>query len=272
MVNRDCSGTMQPIRFADSITKLGPEYSGSVLISGSHGGRYCGYLAALAGLRGVIFNDAGVGKDKAGIGCLDYLQKHGIASATVAHESARIGDADDLYNRGRLSYCNGAAEALGCAADMSCREAAEALCSGNPFSDDVPTFEETRTVIRAQPVPIIACDSASLIRPDDEDTIIITGSHGGVIADRPDYGISVHARGAVFNDAGVGIDLAGIQRLKILDSSRIPAATVDAGTARIGDARSAWESGIISHINPLASEHGVRVGMTVPGFAEQLSM
>ena len=67
---------MDAIQVADSITKPGPQSRGTVLVAASHGGRFCGYLAALAGLRGVIFNDAGVGKDNAGIGSLDYLQGH----------------------------------------------------------------------------------------------------------------------------------------------------------------------------------------------------
>ena len=75
---------------------------------------------------------------------------------------------------------------------------------------------------------------------------------------------------AVFNDAGVGIDQAGIQRLEILDGATIPAVTVDAESARIGDACSAWESGIISYINTQAAKRGVTVGMTVPEFAELL--
>ena len=56
----------------------------------------------------------------------------------------------------------------------------------------------------------------------------------------------------------------------ILDQAMIPAATVDAMTARIGDARSAWESGILSHVNKQAEKHGVTVGMTVPEFAQLL--
>jgi hypothetical protein len=262
---------MQAIQVADSITKLGPQFRGTVLIAGSHGGRYCGYLAALAGLRGVIFNDAGVGKNNAGIGSLDYLQTLGIAAATVAHTSARIGDGADMLSRGRISYCNATASALGCQNNQTCSEAAEILCSGKPFEGDTPTYEETRSVLRETPIRIIACDSASLVSPDDADAFIITGSHGGVIVGRPRYGIAAQARGAVFNDAGVGIDHAGIQRLKILDQAGIPAATVDAMTACIGNALSAWESGILSHINLQAKKHGTTIGMTVPEFADTLS-
>ena len=262
---------MQPLQLADSITKLGPQFRGTVLVAGSHGGSYCGYLAALAGLRGVIFNDAGVGLDNAGIGALDYLQQLGIAAATVAHTSARIGDGADMLARGRVSHCNATASVLGCAANQPCREAAEAMQQGEVFEGDVPVYEETRKLLHEDPMRVIACDSASLVEPNDSHAIIITGSHGGRLAGRPGYGLAVQARGAVFNDAGVGIDMAGIQRLEILDQNSTPAVTVDAMTARIGDACSAWESGIISHINKQAAKRDVTVGMTVPTCVELLT-
>ncbi|MYE88801.1 hypothetical protein F4X33_07400 [Candidatus Poribacteria bacterium] len=262
---------MQPLQLADSITKLGPQFRGTVLVAGSHGGSYCGYLAALAGLRGVIFNDAGVGLDNAGIGALDYLQQLGIAAATVAHTSARIGDGADMLARGRVSHCNATARTLDCAIGQTCQETAEAMQCGKAFEGDAPAYEETRKLLREVPVRVIACDSASLVEPNDGDAIIITGSHGGRLAGRPGYGLAVQARGAVFNDAGVGIDMAGVQRLEILDQNSTPAVTVDAMTARIGDAGSAWESGIISHINKQAAKRDVTVGMTVPTFVELLT-
>ncbi len=261
---------MQAVQVADSITKLGPQFRRTVLVAGSHGGRYCGYLAALAGLRGVIFNDAGVGKDRAGIGSLDFLQPLGIAAATVGHTLARIGDGADMFERGRLSYCNEVAGTLGCEAGQTCREAAQAMCRGKVFEGDTPDHEEGREGLRDGPVRVIACDSASLVQPGDVGAIIVTGSHGGLLAGRPGYGLAVQARGAIFNDAGVGIDQAGIQRLEILDQAAIPAATVDAMSACIGDAISSWESGIISYINPQAEKRGVAVGMTVPTFADVL--
>ena len=55
---------------ADSVTTLPANTRGEVLLSGSHGGSYSAYLAALAGARAVILNDAGVGRDRAGIGGL----------------------------------------------------------------------------------------------------------------------------------------------------------------------------------------------------------
>ena len=168
-------------------------------------------------LRGVIFNDAGVGLDKAGIGALDYLQRLGMAAATVAHTSARIGDGADMFARGQISHCNITAKTLGCAVGKTCQETAEIMQGGKAFEGNAPAYEETRKLLREMPVRVIACDSASLVKPDDADAIIITGSHGGRLAGRPGYGLAVQARGAVFNDAGVGIDMAGIQRLEILD-------------------------------------------------------
>jgi len=52
----------------DSITSVTPEHAGRVVVAGSHGGRYCGYLAAQAQVLAVILNDAAVGRDRAGIG------------------------------------------------------------------------------------------------------------------------------------------------------------------------------------------------------------
>jgi len=50
-----------PIVTAPTVTKLGPEARGAVLVTGSHGGVYPGGLAAKAQVRAVIFHDAGLG-------------------------------------------------------------------------------------------------------------------------------------------------------------------------------------------------------------------
>jgi hypothetical protein len=87
--------------------------------------------------------------------------------------------------------------------------------------------------------------------------------HGG----RPESALGVDAAAAVFNDAGVGADRIGITRLPVLAARGIPAATVDCMSARIGDGRSAWETGLISHVNSAASKIGAVRGMNVPDFA-----
>ena len=83
---------------APTATKIPPEARGQVLITGSHGGAYVGYLAARAGLRALIANDAGVGKDQAGIGSLALCEQSGMAAAAIAHDSARIGDAEHMLD------------------------------------------------------------------------------------------------------------------------------------------------------------------------------
>ncbi len=59
---------MRPkILVLDSATKLGARHRGQVLVAGSHCDVYAAYVAAAGGVRGVILNDAGVGKDGAGL-------------------------------------------------------------------------------------------------------------------------------------------------------------------------------------------------------------
>ena len=49
----------------DSVTKTAAEDAGRVLVTGSHGGLYAANLAARARVRAAIFNDAGIGKERA---------------------------------------------------------------------------------------------------------------------------------------------------------------------------------------------------------------
>src|SRR3954452_5296433 len=113
-----------PIVIADSITRIGPEAEGAVVVNASHGGVYAAYLAAKLHAVAAIFNDAGVGRDRAGIGGLDYLQKFGMPAATVGHETARIGDGADMIAQGVITHANPLAAALGVGGGQSCREAA----------------------------------------------------------------------------------------------------------------------------------------------------
>lgn len=101
------------LRIVDSITQLGASDAGCVAVSGSHGGMSSARYALAARPLLSVFNDAGVGRDDAGIAALAFLQGHGLAACTVAHDSARIGEASSTYDQGVLSHCNAAAGALG---------------------------------------------------------------------------------------------------------------------------------------------------------------
>ena len=72
-------------------------------------------------------------------------------------------------------------------------------------------------------------------------------------------------------DAGVGKDRAGIAGLVYLEAIGMAAAAVDCMSARIGDGRSMWESGMISHMNSLATQMGVACGMRVREFVAALT-
>ena len=101
------------VRVVDSITELGPRDAGCLAVSGSHGGISSARYALAARPRLSIFNDAGVGKDEAGLAALPFLQSHGLAACTVAHDSARIGEAQSTLDEGIVSHVNALAQALG---------------------------------------------------------------------------------------------------------------------------------------------------------------
>jgi hypothetical protein len=101
------------LRIVDSITELGAVDAGCVAISGSHGGISSARYALAARPLLSVFNDAGVGRDAAGIAALDFLQQHGLAACTVAHHSACIGQARSSYDDGLVSHTNPLATALG---------------------------------------------------------------------------------------------------------------------------------------------------------------
>jgi hypothetical protein len=257
----------------DSITRLGPEAAGAVAIAASHGAVYPAYLAARAGLRGVVLHDAGIGLDQAGIAGLAYLDALRQPAATVAHTSARIGDGGDLARRGVISRVNATAAAVGCSPGMGALDCAHRFEQVTLAAVSVPDHLEARYVLRAQPgmTPVIGLDSISLARLTDATAVLVSGSHGGLLGGVAASALKVDAIGAIYNDAGVGVDDAGIGRLVALDRRGLPAATVDAFTARIGSARSTWESGVISHVNRTAATRGGRPGMSCQELVATLS-
>ena len=115
------------ILIMDSITKVAPADHGAVVVSASHGGASSGEFALEVPLKLVFFNDAGVGKDQAGIAALAMLQARGVAGGAVAHISARIGDAQDMWDCGVISHLNEAARALGLAPGQALKAALQGL-------------------------------------------------------------------------------------------------------------------------------------------------
>ena len=114
------------LRIVDSITELGPQDEGCIAVSGSHGGSSSARYAIAARPLLAVFNDAGVGRDGAGIAGLDMLQAQGLAACAVTHASARIGEARSTLADGIIGHVNAAARELGLQPGQRC-DAAVAL-------------------------------------------------------------------------------------------------------------------------------------------------
>jgi hypothetical protein len=259
---------LAPVLIADSITRVATDAAGAVVVNGSHGGIYAAYLAAKLRVAAAIFNDAGVGRDEAGVAGLDYLAGLGIPAAAVGHETARIGDGSDMMARGIITRANSPGIALGCHPGMACRDAAAALQPAGRSLREPPPALEAAFLLIAEAPSVWALDSASLVGPEQLGTIVATGSHGGLLGGRPDTALKTEALAALFNDAGIGIDEAGVTRLPALDGRGIAAGTVAATSARIGDARSTYEHGILTRVNQRAAALGIAPGMTAREFVE----
>jgi len=255
-----------PIVTADSITRIGSEAKGAVVVNGSHGGVYAAYLAAKLGVAAAIFNDAGIGRDRAGIAGLDCLAELGIPAAAVGYLTARIGDGADMMARGFVTFANPLAAALGCREGVSCRDASRALAQAAVGGLAPPPALESVFLLIAEPPSVWALDSAAAVGPGHVGTIVVTGSHGGLLGGRPETALKYDALAAVFNDAGIGIDEAGVTRLPALDARGVAAATVAAASARIGDARSTYEDGILSRVNSCAAALGIAPGISAREF------
>jgi hypothetical protein len=260
----------RPIVAADSVTQL-EDVAGKVLVAGSHGGIIAAYLGAKAAPHALILNDAGLGKDRAGIAGLFHLESIGMAAAAVDCMSARIGNGADMLARGVISHANAYAALCGVVAGLSCRDAAERLrAAPRPRSGPRP-YPEGRWRISGAAPEVWALDSVGKIVPEDAGRILVIGSHGALQGGRPESALRVEAAAAVFNDAGLGADRIGVTRLPVLAARGIPAAAVDCMSARIGDGRSMWKSGLISHVNAAAARLGVERGLTLPQFAGLVS-
>lgn len=260
------------ILLVDTITRLPADAAGKVHVASSHGGVYAGSLALRGRCKGAIFNDAGFGKDGAGAGSLAAFEALGVPCAVVAHTSCRIGEAADMWARGRVSAANGPARRAGVRVGQGCAEAARAMAAADcPAYEPPPLPAEARSVLRAPGWvrAIVLVDSAALVQPEDAGAIVVTASHGALIGGDPRKALQVDGFAGVYNDAGGGADGCGTSRLPALEARGIAALTVAAASARIGDARSTYEDGIVSAVNARAKALGADVGAPLQPLLER---
>ena len=90
----------------NSITFLNAGNAGDIVAWGSHGGLSAGKYAKKHQVKAVFFNDAGIGKNNAGVKSLEYLNDTGIPACTVDCMSAEIFNGQDVLENGIISVCN----------------------------------------------------------------------------------------------------------------------------------------------------------------------
>jgi hypothetical protein len=95
------------VAVTDSIAFATTEHAGHLIVTGSHGGASAGEYARRCGVAAVACNDAGIGKDQAGVAGLATLD--GVVGVAVGHDTARIGDGHDTWANGVVSFANAAA-------------------------------------------------------------------------------------------------------------------------------------------------------------------
>ena len=112
-------------------------------------------------------------------------------------------------------------------------------------------------------------DSITELNAGDADCIAVSGSHGGLSSAR--YALAAKPLLSVFNDAGGGLDNAGLAALDYLQSHGLAACVVAHTSARIGEARSTLATGVVSSINGAASVLGVQAGWTCQQMVDFIS-
>ena len=205
-----------------------------------------------------------IGKEDAGVAGIAALESVGMAAAAADCATARIGDGADTLARGVVSRVNALAAACGVVPGMPVRDAAVRMTQAPQPRGVLDSPGEGRFRLRAAPPEIWALDSVGLALPEDAGRLLVFGSHGALHGGRAETAIPVAALAAAFHDAGARAE--DLTRLPVLAARGIPAATVSAASARIGEARSMWESGLLSHVNAPAAALGARPGQPLAEF------
>jgi len=123
-----------PITLLDSVALINSSHAGTIVVTGSHGGRSAAGFVVDVDKKpiAVFFNDAGGGKDNAGKVGLEMLQAIGVPAACYSHMSARIGDAQDGLDHGILTDVNELANQAGIKKDILVSQAIDYVQKSQP--------------------------------------------------------------------------------------------------------------------------------------------
>ena len=265
----------------DSLGDLQPSNTSPILVCGSH----CGDNGAFARkvkkchVKAVFLNNAGIGKNQAGISGLAHYGAENILACAVDHNSAEIGVARDTWESGIISHTSSQAEEVGIQIGDSVKEAVakiinninlpsstqsnrnfESIIDENKAtSSKVDLKKQIKTQING--VSITVTDSITFLNESNAGDIVVCGSHGGVSAGH--YAQKHHVKAVFFNDAGIGKNSAGVKSLESLSKAGILACTVDCMSAEIFNGQDILDNGIITVCNQLAKSRNIKEAMTV---------
>lgn len=220
---------------------------------------------------GAIGLDCAVGPGGASIAGLWYLEALQIPAATVDVNDVTLGDGVDVWQHGRISYLNQPARDRGVAPGQSVEQAARAMLTAPATSADAAAEITNRTVVirHESGRSVVLTDSIAFGLPEDAGrNVLVTAGHTGRSA--LPYLRAKRPHAFICSDGGMGRDASGVASLAPMDQEGIPGATVDARTARMGEAASSWDDGVISAANELARSAGVETGMSCREAAERL--
>lgn len=265
----------------DSLGDLQPDNVSPVLVCASHCGDNGTFARKLKNchVKAVFLNNAGIGKNQAGISGLVHYEIENILACAVDCNSAEIGVARDTWESGIISHTNNLAEKPGIRTGDSVQEAVTKIINliGLPSSIQINKHFESvvkekqestgkvdlkkQTQTQIEGVSITVTDSITFLNENNEGDIVVCGSHGGVSAGH--YAQKHRLKAVFFNDAGIGKNNAGIKGLDGLNDAGIIACTVDCMSAEIFNGQDTLENGIITVCNQLAKARNIREMMTV---------
>lgn len=278
----------ESIILLDSLGDLQPENTSPILVCASHCGDNGTFARKLKNghVKAVFLNNAGIGKNQAGISGLAHYEAANILACAVDHKSAEIGVARDTWESGIISHTNTLAEKAGIQPCDSVQEAVANIINRIDFSSSTPENtnaeslsnerQENRSKVDLKKqiqtliggLSITVTDSITFLNDSNAGDIVVCGSHGGVSAG--EYAQKHQLKAVFFNDAGIGKNNAGIKSLDTLSDAGILACTVDCMSAEIFNGQDVLDNGIISVCNQLAKSRNITEKMTVKEAIKQI--
>ena len=265
----------------DSLGDLQPSNSRPILVCASHCGDNGTFARKLKNchVKAVFLNNAGIGKNQAGISGLTHYEAENILACAVDHYSAEIGVARDTWESGIISHTNIMAEDAGIQIGDSVKKAvakiiniidkASLIQKNKSFESHINEEKENSCKVdlkkqiqtQIDGVSITVTDSITFLNESNAGDIVVCGSHGGVSAGH--YAQKHRIKAVFFNDAGIGKNSAGVKSLESLSDAGILACTVDCMSAEIFNGQDILDNGIITVCNQLAKSRNIKEKMTV---------